>query len=121
MTLGDDARRRHARQLLLTEVGEGGQARLCAHEVAVQGDRRAVEAAALYLSRAGVAVRDEAAHALEVPEPDAVSQLAGREGLGEAAAFIAGAFCAVEEIKRALGVGAPGRLPAVLFPPEGEP
>jgi len=116
MAIGDDARRRHARQLLLAEVGERGQARLSGHEVAVHGDPRAAEIAALYLSRAGVTVRDEASHVVALADPDALSRLAGRGGLREAAAFVAGAFGAVEEIKRALEVGSPGRLPAVLFP-----
>lgn len=115
MALGDDARRRHARQLLLAEVGERGQARLCAHAVALRGDPRAAEIAALYLSRAGVTVKQEA-DVLDVPGADALRQLAGRDELCEAAAFVAGAFAAVEEIKRALELGAPGRLPAALIP-----
>lgn len=121
MTLRDDARRRHARQLLLAEVGERGQARLSGHEVGLRGDPRAAEVAALYLSRAGVAVRDDAASVLELADPDAVSRLAGRDELREAAAFVAGAFAAVEEIKRALEVGTAGQLPAVLFPDPERP
>jgi len=52
--------------------------------------------------------------------PEGVRRLAGREDLEEAAAFVAGAFAAVEEIKRALEVGAPGRLDGVRLtgPPE---
>jgi len=119
MALSNEARRRYARHLLLAEVGEPGQARLCAHEVRVSGDERATEIATLYLSRAGVAVRESAPEAATAPSSAEVAALAGRPELREAAAFLAGAFTAVEEIKRALGVGTRGALPSRLS--SGEP
>lgn len=114
MALPDEARRRYARHLLLAEVGEAGQASLAAREVAVRGDARAAEVAAMYLSRAGVRVGPSAAHVLDVGSSGRVAALAARPGLGEAAAFLAGAFAAVEEIKRTIGAGAPGTLPRSL-------
>ncbi len=109
-----EARRRFARQLSLAEVGEGGQARLCAHVVRVEGDPRAAGIAAEYLARAGVQVsRADAAATLDVGAEGDVAALAGAPELEQAAAFALGAFAAVEEIKRALGVGRPGRLHGV--------
>lgn len=124
-----DARRRFARQLLLADVGERGQARLCAHAVRVEGDERAAETARLYLERAGVmAARDQssasagggdAGHVVEVASRESIRALAGRAELETAAAFLAGAFAAVEEIKRALAVGRAGDLEgASLIGPE---
>jgi hypothetical protein len=113
-------RARYARHLLLPEVGPDGQARLCAHAVALDGDPRAVAAMGTYLARAGVTVEPAGAAAsgsgaagAGAPSSDAVQRLAGRADLEEAAAFLAGAFTAVEEIKRVLQVGTPGRLDAV--------
>lgn len=118
MALSSDARRRFARHLLLAEVGELGQSRLCAHDVEVVGDGRAAEVATLYLTRAGVTVREGASHEVPVPPPEHIDALAGRPELREASAFLAGAFTAVEEIKRTLAVGTPGSLPSRLFPEE---
>ncbi len=119
MPLGRDGIGRHARQLLLPEIGEVGQAFLSAHAVAVPGGP-AGEVAAEYLRRAGVhaAVTESApgAEELEALAPERVAALAGRPELEAAAAFLAGAFTAVEEMKRALGVGSPGRLSARLSP-----
>lgn len=115
-----DARRRFARQLLLAEVGERGQARLRAHAVRLEGDERATESARLYLERAGIAVGDrDAEHRMEVASRESIRALAGRAELETAAAFLAGAFAAVEEIKRALAVGRAGDLEGVsLIGPE---
>lgn len=113
-SLDDRARRRFARHLLLAEVGERGQARLCAHEAAITGNGRAAEVATLYLERAGVRVDPDAQNALGTADGEQIAALAPRPELREAAAFLAGAFAAVEEIKRALGVGRAGELPRAL-------
>jgi hypothetical protein len=114
--LGPVDKRRHARQLLLAEIGERGQARLCATRVqlAAGADPRAAAVARDYLERAGVQVIDapvghshaagEDARALTTAVADctAVRALAGHPELDEAAAALAGAFAAVEAIKQAL-------------------
>jgi len=46
---------RYARQIALPEVGPDGQARICAARVAVVGNDRTAETAALYLRASGVA------------------------------------------------------------------
>ena len=55
------ARARYGRQIRLPEIGEAGQARLCASEVVIggPGDARNVEAS--YVARAGMRVVDVAA------------------------------------------------------------
>lgn len=73
--------------------------------------------AGTYLERAGLRV-DTTSGAVGISvvqafSADEVRALAGRESLRPAAAFLAGAFSAVEEIKRVLGVGAPGTLDGV--------
>ncbi len=120
MALDRDARRRYARHLLLSEVGEAGQERLRACTVALAGDARAKEVAALYLARAGVELRDGAASTVDAGSTEAVAAIAGRAELEEAASFLAGAFAAVEAIKAALDVGAPGRLDVCLSGPAKE-
>jgi hypothetical protein len=114
MASGREHLRKHARQLLLPEIGEAGQAQLCAHRVELPPSA-ASEIAVLYLGRAGV----HASLAESAPMPDALSAervrlLAGGSELEPAAAFLAGAFAAVEEIKRVVGAGKPGRLPERL-------
>src|SRR5688500_9838084 len=108
-------RRRYARQLLLTEIGERGQVALCATHacIADRADTRAAEGAAQYVERAGIALApldlegEKPALAIAVPSSDAVGTLAGDLRLREAAATLAGSFAAVEAIKCALGVGTP--------------
>jgi hypothetical protein len=113
-------RQRYARHLLLSEIGETGQARLCAARVRVRvtSDPRAVAVARDYLERAGLEVLDagDAGAGLDVPVPDAqaVRVLAGGEALEEAGAALAGAFAAVEAIKAVLGVGVYAELPSAL-------
>jgi hypothetical protein len=109
-------KKRYARQVLLTEVGLAGQARLLQAAVALPegADARAVELAADYLHRAGLRVDPDAVTEVAVPGRDAVRALAGRPELHEAAAALAGAFAAVEAIKHALGVGKRAVLPAGL-------
>ena len=105
--MSPDARRRFARQQLLPEVGPEGQARLIAHRFSA-GDDRASEVAALYLERAG-AQRVDGAEAI----PVSAAALTTDPALAEAAAFLAGAFAAVERIKQVLDVGVPGSLDGV--------
>lgn len=103
--------RRHARQLLLPEIGEVGQSRLSSHAVELPSGE-AAEIAAEYLRRAGVhAFVTGGAPTHEALSAERVQALSGRSELEHAAAFVAGAFAAVEEIKHALSVGRPGRLP----------
>jgi hypothetical protein len=102
-------RRIYARQILLPEIGEEGQRRLCATRMRPTGDAVADD----YLRRAGCAlVADGEPVAAEVlstvPELDA---LASDEVLREAAAALRGALLAVETIKHTLGVGRPLRWP----------
>lgn len=106
---------RHARHLLLAEIGEQGQAALCATQLrpAVGADPRAAEVAADYLARAGVTVAPGAA-TLPVPSAAEVAALAGDPALLEAAAALAGAFAAVEAIKATTGAGQPAALPPEL-------
>ena len=118
------ARRRFARQLLLAEIGEAGQARLCASRVKVAdgADAQAAETARAYLDRAGLQVVDDG-EALEaaVPSADAIGALARDEEQRPAAAALAGAFAAVEAMKVALSLERPGTLPADLFDFEATP
>ena len=108
-------RKRYARHLLLAEIGPAGQARLLAQTVALpaSADARAAEVAVDYLRRAGVTV-GELGEVVALPDSAAVRALAGRSELHEATAALLGAFAAVEAIKSALAVGAPGELPASL-------
>lgn len=117
MSLGDRERTLYARHLLLPEIGKGGQAALCASVVhAAEGaDPRAALVARDYLERAGVRWSDGAEGLrVDVPPPAEVERLAGADGLVEAAAAVAGAFAAVEAIKRIVGAGTAAALPEDL-------
>ena len=113
MTLDAATRRRYARQLLLGEIGEAGQARLLSARFAPgkSADMEAFSVAAEYLSRAGCAPHEEGD---EVPVPDAssVMRFAGAESLRDAAAAVVGAFSAVEHLKTVLGIGEPRDFPS---------
>ncbi len=124
--MGAVDKRRHARQLLLAEIGERGQERLCATRVRLSGDGdlRAAAVARDYLERAGLQLRDgreasargdrEALRevSVDIADSGALRALAGRPELEEAAAALAGAFAAVEAIKGALDLAHPAMLPA---------
>ena len=114
MSLTAAQRSRYARHLLLREVGEQGQARLCEAEVAVTqaADEDAAAIARDYLGRAGITVADAAPLECDVSTGDEVTRLAGGPLLRDAAAALAGAFAAVETIKQITGAGQPGQLPA---------
>jgi hypothetical protein len=109
-------KKRYARQVLLTEVGLAGQARLLQAAVALpaNADARAAEIAADYLQRAGLRVDPDAGAVLALPAGDAVRALAGRPELEEAAAALSGAFAAVEAIKHALVLSQRADLPVGL-------
>ena len=122
--LTESQRRLYARHVLLSELGAAGQARLCASEVSFAHDAApdAAEVAREYLQRAGVRVLPAAepgtavqgktpalAHALaaevEVATRTGVRDLAGDPVLEDCAAWLAGAWAAVEAIKRCAGIG----------------
>jgi hypothetical protein len=107
-------RHRHARHLLLSEIGEQGQARLCATRVVFpeSADPSAGAVARDYLTRAGLHVAPVGIIA-PVPCAAAIRTLAGRPELEPAAAALAGAFAAVEAIKAALDLPR-SELPADL-------
>jgi hypothetical protein len=109
-------KKRYARQVLLTEIGVGGQARMLQSAVAPprDADSRAVEVALEYATRAGLRSEADASTQLAVPTSEAVRVLAGRPELQQAAAALAGAFATVEAIKHVLGAGRPAGLPVGL-------
>jgi hypothetical protein len=117
--LTDEQKRLYARHMLLDQLGPTGQARLCAARVtaAPQSDARAAAVALDYLARAGVQVdlrpaghEVAAGHHVLADSSEALHALAGDPALLECAAWLSGAFAAVEAIKQIVGVGAPARL-----------
>lgn len=110
--LTDEQRRLYARQVLLHELGIAGQARLCASRVAVRegGDALATRVTRDYVQRAGLLLDDEASVELTLPMPGDVQTLAGDPALRDCAAWLAGAFAAVETIKRCVEVGRRAQL-----------
>jgi hypothetical protein len=104
--LSDVEKRLYARQVLLREVGMAGQARLCATEACIPAivDAAAGAVAAEYLLRAGVRVTDSGLP-LTAATSAGVEALAGEPMLRECAAWLAGAWAAVETIKGSTGAG----------------
>jgi hypothetical protein len=128
MPLSPEQRVRHARHLSLLEIGEAGQEQLCAtrFRVPAGADERAAAAAREYLTRAGmVEARDAGgpstgdAVAVHLPTPDEVQRLATAPLLEPAAACVEGARAAVDAIRDALHLDAPG--PRRPTPPLGNP
>jgi hypothetical protein len=115
--LSPAARQRYARHLLLAEVGEAGQERLCHARIQlpVDTDPRAARVARDYLERAGLALHadDQGASRPQLNRA-AVAALAGDPVLEPAAAALLGALGAVEAIKGELGLGIALELPADL-------
>ena len=109
-------KQRYARHLLLAEIGETGQERLCAARVQLPDDMdpRAAAIARDYLERAGVGV--SAGDSALAPSADraAVAALAGDPLLEHAAAALLGALHAVEQIKIQLAIGDALQLPVGL-------
>lgn len=121
--LSADQRSRYARHLLVVELGEQGQARLCEAELGVApgADAAAAAVATDYLVRAGVRTSADAGVAcVQLPSASRVDALAGRPELREAAAALAGALAAVEAIKQLTGAGSPALLPDALCLIAGE-
>ena len=132
--LSDVDRRRHARQILLPELGFAGQERLGASKPAWHSefDPRSRAVAADYLARAGL--RCEPLESLSERQPLAaasepelaadevapllvrradVERWAGEPALEDCAAWLLGALSAVEAIKQAIGAGEPSSLAAL--------
>lgn len=114
--LTDADKAKYARQILLTELGLAGQERLVATRLQWTGDAdpRASEVASAYLERAGVGAHVPAADArevaVEVATAGLVAHVAGDAALEDCAAWLLGAFAAVEAIKSAAGAGTPATV-----------
>jgi hypothetical protein len=119
--LSDADKALYARQILLSEVGLEGQQRLldAQSRVADGADARVTAVARDYLARAGVGSPQPSGSDLQ-PGPrelvvDAalgteVARVAGDSELEDCAAWLLGAFAAVEAIKAAVGAGTPAAL-----------
>ena len=104
-----------SRQVILRELGQAGQAQLCAAGVAAaaSGDAAATSIALDYLQRAGLRVLSaDAPDVLPVivASADEVDETAGEPMLRACAEWLHGAWAAVETIKQCSGVGHPARL-----------
>jgi hypothetical protein len=113
--LTDEQRRLYARQVLLRELGMAGQARLCESKVVLAqgGDALVTRVCHDYLERAGLALHGESsqdATAIAVPSSERVQTLAGTAALADCAAWLLGAWTAVETIKRCVQVGREAEL-----------
>jgi hypothetical protein len=104
-------RRRYARQIVLRELGPTGQARLCASTAvhANGADARVAAVARAYLERAGLQQQPAAEGgnvvAVHGAGTEAVQACAGAPELEDCAAWLLGAWAAVETIKQAASVG----------------
>ena len=109
--LNDVQKSLYARQILLSEIGQAGQAQLCAAALSIPpgADARAGAVAAEYLRRAGVQVTSQAPP-LTAAGTAEVEALAGEPLLAECAAWLAGSWAAVEAIKACTGAGQAARL-----------
>lgn len=98
----------YARQLLLPELGLGGQARLATSCVrfAAEADVRVTEVAREYLLRAGVGSAAEHERELAAVSCSDVASCAGAPELEDCAAWLLGAWTAVEAIKASAGIAA---------------
>ena len=118
MSLSERDRQRYARHLLLTQLGEAGQARLLSAVVhaGAEADPGALEVARTYLERAGVrvtvhdSVPEHGTHAdrLALPTRAEVERVAGTAPLEEAARALLGALAAVTAIQHAAGLSPAG-------------
>lgn len=113
--ISDGDKALHARQILLSEVGLLGQQRLsdAAARVVDGADARVAAVALDYLSRAGVGSPARASTEELVVDAACVSdvaRVAGDAELEGCAAWLLGAFAAVEAIKAATGAGTPAAL-----------
>ena len=113
MTLSARERTRYARQLLLPQLGEAGQARLLAARVraASGADPGALSVASEYLQRAGLRMAAASGERnggettgaciveLSGLAPSAVVEVAGEPALEEAARALLGALAAVDALR----------------------
>jgi hypothetical protein len=118
--LSPAARQRYARHILLAEVGETGQQRLCIAQAQLPADAdpRAASIARDYLERAGLSVETRPAAREPQLNREAVGKLAGDPALESAAAALLGALHAVEVIKAELELGQPLALTGVRLSAE---
>ncbi|MEM7433522.1 MAG: hypothetical protein AAF436_00125 [Myxococcota bacterium] len=116
MVAASTAKRRYLRQLLLSEIGESGQARLVAErfKAGATCDPGAYTVTADYLRRAGCDEDEVRGTPITGPTRDEVIRFAGSEALVPHAAAILGAMSAVARIKEATGAG---RLVNKAVPP----
>jgi len=108
MSLSAHDRSRYARQLLLPQLGERGQARVLASSVRApkDADGGALAVARTYAERAGLRVVSDGEFPLiSVPTTEQVGRVAGEEALMEAARALVGAIAAVEALRGAAGFG----------------
>jgi hypothetical protein len=116
--LSDADKALYARQILLSELGLPGQERLASTAVRIAdgADARVSAVTRDYLARAGVGSQPDAidlqARVVNAASASDVSRVAGDAELEGCAAWLLGAFAAVEAIKAAAGVGAPSALDA---------
>lgn len=109
---GGSGGRRYRRHAMLPEIGAEGQARIEALRLRLCGDPEAASVAHEYLRRAGAGVEDARVEGADTDSEVTVGDaLAGRPELEVAAAWLAGAWHAVEVIKSAVGAGHPASLP----------
>jgi hypothetical protein len=108
----------YARQILLSELGLGGQERLTTASITIadDADPRARAVACEYLQRAGVGTGagagDAPAVLVPVPSAAAVQRVAADPALEECAAWLLGAYAAVEAIKARAAAGAAADFPS---------
>jgi hypothetical protein len=104
--------------VILRELGQAGQARLCAAQVAVALDTPVARIASDYLRRAGVQVLDAQAQAIALPSAEQVEATAGDPALLACAEWLLGAWAAVETVKQCAGVGSAARSGPAAFTAE---
>ena len=100
-------RARYARQLLLPQIGETGQARLLASTLRApaNADHGTLRVARAYLERAGVRVIEATPESVDaeplpsLPASEVIARIAGRPELHEAARAVVGALAALQAIQ----------------------
>jgi hypothetical protein len=83
---------------------------LCDARIDVAGDERAAAVAVDYLARAGVSLSRDDARTIAVGDATVLQATAGAAALVDCAAWLQGAFAAVEAIKQIAGVGSASAL-----------
>lgn len=106
MSLTPEDRVRYSRQILLPEIGQSGQERLCNASFAFSSDldEEAAKIAAVYLQRAGLALDPASPRKVSAPARNALDVMAREPGTEHAVAAVTGALAAVETIKSVLGL-----------------